>query len=90
MEFDYHVNIAGICPELLVGIITAERIYYEFGESMHVSLAGKTYIQCNLPKDEITAGHMVKTIGTRLTSDFEITENEKFVLIEWSPNGEKH
>ena len=84
MKFDFHVTLTGICPELLCGIMTAERTYYEFGESMTVRLAGKHYVKSDLPKDQIIAEHIVDLLNKRLTENFTIVADADQLEIRWN------
>jgi hypothetical protein len=83
MKLNYHVNLTGICPELLCGMITVEGVYHEFGETMTITTAGKSYIKCDIPRDEVTACHMVHVIQKRLTEDFETSCDDDHIVILW-------
>jgi hypothetical protein len=83
MRIKYHVNLTGICPELLCGIMTVETVFFEFGETMEICLAGKNYIHCCQPKDKITAEHMVQIMKNRLPKSFELLCNGNKIVITW-------
>jgi hypothetical protein len=83
MKLQAHINLIGICPELLVGLMAVEHVYHEFGEELEVDLAGKKYIKCNLPRDEVVASSMCHVLQDRLTSQFNVDMDEKYINVDF-------